>query len=299
MSFSADVKEEICRQKLERKCCALAESFGVLLFCHTFSPDTIRISTANAPFMARLPKLFKKAFSLNFDVLPPEAASGRRSLLISDRQKISAVYSAFGWDASTAVSHHVNYAVLEEECCRIAFLRGAFLAGGSVTDPDLRFHLELATVHHSVARECVSLMQELGFQPRLSERSGNTLLYFKQSDAIADLLTIIGAPVTSMRVLTAKVDKEMRNTVTRQINCDSANADKTVSAAQEQLAANRRYSARYGLDTLPEPLKDAALLRITNPAASLADLARLSSPPVTKSCLSHRLKKIISLADEK
>ena len=299
MSFSADVKEEICRQKLERKCCALAESFGVLLFCHTFSPDTIRISTANAPFMARLPKLFKKAFGLTFDVLPPEAASGRRSLLISDRQKISAVYSAFGWDASTAVSHHVNYAVLEEECCRIAFLRGAFLAGGSVTDPDLRFHLELATVHHSVARECVSLMQELGFQPRLSERSGNTLLYFKQSDAIADLLTIIGAPVTSMRVMTAKVDKEMRNTVTRQINCDSANADKTVSAAQEQLAAIRRYSARYGLDTLPEPLKDAVLLRITNPAASLADLARLSSPPVTKSCLSHRLKKIISLADEK
>ena len=299
MSFSADVKEEICRQKLERKCCALAESFGVLLFCHTFSPDTIRISTANAPFMARLPKLFKKAFGLTFDVLPPETASGRRSLLISDRQKISAVYSAFGWDASTAVSHHVNYAILEEECCRIAFLRGAFLAGGSVTDPDLRFHLELATVHHSVARECVSLMQELGFQPRLSERSGHTLLYFKQSDAIADLLTIIGAPVTSMRVMTAKVDKEMRNTVTRQINCDSANADKTVSAAQEQLAAIRRYSARYGLDTLPEPLKDAALLRITNPAASLADLARLSSPPVTKSCLSHRLKKIISLADEK
>ena len=234
MSFSADVKEEICRQKLERKCCALAESFGVLLFCHTFSPDTIRISTANAPFMARLPKLFKNAFGLTFDVLPPEAASGRRSLLISDRQKISAVYSAFGWDASTAVSHHVNYAVLEEECCRIAFLRGAFLAGGSVTDPDLRFHLELATVHHSVARECVSLMQELGFQPRLSERSGNTLLYFKQSDAIADLLTIIGAPVTSMRVLTAKVDKEMRNTVTRQINCDSANADKTIACVRAE-----------------------------------------------------------------
>ena len=94
MSFSADVKEEICRQKLERKCCALAESFGVLLFCHTFSPDTIRISTANAPFMARLPKLFKNAFGLTFDVLPPEAASGRRSLLIS-------VF----WKKNAAVSH--------------------------------------------------------------------------------------------------------------------------------------------------------------------------------------------------
>ena len=101
-----------------------------------------------------------------------------------------------------------------------------------------------------------------------------------------------------MSILTAKVEKEMRNTVTRQINCDSANADKTVSAAQEQLAAIRRYSARYGLDTLPEPLKDAALLRITNPAVSLADLARLSNPPVSKSCLSHRLRKIAELVKE-
>lgn len=90
----------------------------------------------------------------------------------------------------------------------------------------------------------------------------------------------------------------MRNTVTRQINCDSANADKTVAAAQEQMAAIRRIVRSYGLDSLPEPLKDAALLRITNPEASLADLARLSCPAVTKSCLSHRLKKIMSLAPE-
>ena len=99
-----------------------------------------------------------------------------------------------------------------------------------------------------------------------------------------------------MAIMTAKVEKEMRNTVTRQINCDSANADKTVAAAQEQIEAIRRYAKAYGLDSLPEPLKDAALLRITNPAASLSDLAQLSIPPVTKSCLNHRLKKILSLA---
>jgi DNA-binding protein WhiA len=98
--------------------------------------------------------------------------------------------------------------------------------------------------------------------------------------------------------MTAKVDKEMRNTVTRQINCDSANADKTVAAAQEQLDAIRRYVRAYGMDALPEPLRDTALLRIANPEASLADLAMLSNPPVTKSCLSHRLNKIILLAGE-
>ena len=295
MSFSFDAKEEICRQKLERRCCAVAESCGVLLYCHTFSSELIRISTSNAPFAARLPKLFRKAFGLSFDVLPPDSSAGRRSLLITDPEKIDVIFQAFGGDRAATVSHHVNFAILEEECCRISFLRGAFLAGGSVTDPERRFHLELATSHQSVARETVSLMQELGFSPRLSQRSGNALLYFKQSDAIADFLTTIGASVPSMNVLTAKVEKEMRNTVTRQINCDSANADKTVSAAQEQILAIRRYSARYGLDSLPEPLKDAALLRITNPAASLSDLAKLSNPPVTKSCLSHRLRKIAEL----
>ena len=298
MSFSGNTKEEICRQKLDRVCCAVAESYGVLLFCHTYAPDGIRITTANPAFAARLPKLFKKAFGLSFDSLPPENAIGKRSFLITDRAKIAAIYAAFGNDASNALVHHVNFAVLEEDCCRISFLRGAFLAGGSVTDPEKRYHLEVATTHRQVERETFTLMQELGFNPKESSREGNALLYFKQSDAIADFLTAIGAPVTGMTVITTRVDKEMRNTITRQINCDSANADKTVNAAQEQLTAIRRYASLYGLDSLPEPLKDAALLRITNPAASLADLSRLSYPAVTKSCLSHRLKKIADLVKE-
>ena len=197
------------------------------------------------------------------------------------------------------LSHHVNFGVLEEDCCRTAFVRGAFLAGGSVTDPEKRYHLELATAHQSVSREVCSLLLDMGFSPRQTQRAGNALLYFKQADAIADFFTALGAPGTAMAVMTAKVDKEMRNTVTRQINCDSANADKTVAAAQEQLAAIRRIAREYGsLEALPEPLRDAALLRITNPEASLADLALLSSPPVSKSCLSHRLKKIMRLAPE-
>ena len=177
-------------------------------------------------------------------------------------------------------------------------MRGAFLAGGSVTDPEKRYHLELATPHRSVSREMFSVLLDMGFSPKETQRSGNSLLYFKKADLIADFFTSLGAPVAAMNVMTAKVDKEMRNTVTRQINCDSANADKTVAAAQEQMAAIRRIVRSYGLDALPEPLKDAALLRITNPEASLADLARLSCPAVTKSCLSHRLKKIMSLAPE-
>ena len=297
MSFSSEAKRELCRERLERRDTALAECYGVLLYSHSFTPREIRIITASPDFAARLPKLFKRAFSLSFDLIPPENASGKRSFAVTDPKKLAQVFDAFGLEIEGAVSHHVNFSVLEEESCRAAFIRGAFLAGGSVTDPEKRYHLELATPHQSVSRELFSLLLDMGFSPKETQRAGNALLYFKQADAIADFFTAIGAPATAMNVMTAKVEKEMRNTVTRQINCDSANTDKTVAAAQEQLAAIRRIAKEYGsLDVLPEPLKDAALLRITNPEASLADLALLSYPPVSKSCLSHRFRKIMGFA---
>lgn len=296
MSFSSDAKAELCRAKVDKKCCAVAESYGVLLYCNTFTPKEIRIITASDAFAARLPRLFRRAFSVSFDVLPDENASGKRSFLIREKAKIDKIFDAFGAEADATLSHHVNFGVIEEDCDRVSFLRGAFLAGGSVTDPEKRYHLELATPHHAVSRESYSVLLELGFTARETRRGGNHLLYFKQADVIADFFTALGAPTTAMGVMTAKVEKEMRNTITRQINCDSANADKVVSAAQEQLDAIRRIAREVGLDALSEPLRDAALLRITNPAASLADLAQLSYPKVTKSCLSHRLRKLMTMA---
>ena len=296
MSFSSDAKAELCRAKVEKKCCAVAECYGVLLYCNTFTPREIRIITASDAFAARLPRLFRRAFSVGFDVLPDEDAHGKRSFLIREKEKIEKIFAAFGAETDATLSHHVNFGVIEEECDRVSFLRGAFLAGGSVTDPEKRYHLELATPHHAVSRESYSVLLELGFTARETQRGGNHLLYFKQADVIADFFTALGAPTTAMGVMTAKVEKEMRNTITRQINCDSANADKVVSAAQEQLDAIRRVAKEIGLDALSEPLRDAALLRITNPAASLADLAQLSYPKVTKSCLSHRLRKLMTMA---
>lgn len=297
MSFSSRAKAELCQSRPERRCCALAECYGVLLYCNTFSPREIRIITASPAFAERLPRLFRRAFGLGFDTRPPEGAAGKQSFGITEPDKLAAVFGAFGAEIDGTISHHVNFGVLEEDCCRAAFIRGAFLAGGSVTDPEKRYHLELATAHQSVSRETGALLLELGFSPRQTQRAGNALLYFKQADAIADFFTAIGAPSTAMQIMTAKVEKEMRNTITRQINCDSANTDKTVAAAQEQLAAIRRIAKAYGsLEVLPEPLRDAALLRVTNPEASLADLAQLSCPPVSKSCLSHRLRRILSFA---
>ena len=288
MSFASEVKNELCRVPVSRHCCAVAEAYGVLLYCHTFTTREIRIVTACDAFAERLPKLFR-----HFVLPVAEKAGGRHVLTITDRAAVETVFAAFGADLSRTVAHHINLAVLENDCCKASFLRGAFLAGGSVTDPSKNYHLELITAHASVSRETAALLTELGFAARSIDRGANTVLYFKKSEAIEDFLTKIGAPCAAMDIMSAKVEKSMNNTINRKVNCDTANADKVVAAAQEQIDAIRRIVREYGIDALPEPLKDAALLRIANPEASLADLATLSYPPVTKSCLNYRLKKLM------
>ena len=163
MSFANDVKNELCRVPLSRHCCAVAEAYGVLLYCHTFTTREIRIVTACDAFAERLPKLFRRAFGAHFVLPVTEKAGGRHVLTITDRAAIETVFAAFGADLSRTVAHHINLGVLESDCCRASFLRGAFLAGGSVTDPSKNYHLELITAHASVSREAAALLTELGF----------------------------------------------------------------------------------------------------------------------------------------
>ena len=290
MSFSATVKSELCRTPLNRACCAKAEAYGVLLYTNCFSAREIRIITASPALAQRLPKLWKRAFSLSFDAVSSGGRGGKTVFLMTDAEKIAAIFSAYGYDASRALAHHINLGVLEDECCRASFLRGAFLAGGSITDPAKRYHLELVTDHKNVSGEAFSILLEMGFAPKDTLRAGHYVIYFKQSEAIEDFLTTLGAPSAAMEIMSAKVEKDMRNAVNRRVNCDSANADKIVSAAQAQIDKIRAI----GLDNLPPELAQVALLRVANPEASLADLAALSDPPVTKSCINHRLRKLMA-----
>ena len=295
MSFSAEIKRELCKTALNRKCCAQAEAYGVLLYCSSFRKDGIRIVTESDAFAARLPLLFKKAFQLEFDQLPPDRP-GKRAFLITNPAKITAIGNTFGYDPGESVALHINFGVLEEDHCRTAFFRGAFLAGGSVTDPDKGYHLELVTSHFHVGREMPALLRESGFDPKSAERKANYVTYFKQSEYIEDFLTAIGSPVAAMEIMNAKVEKYLRGSVNRRVNCDAANLDKTVDAAQGQIEAIRRLEERGALDELPDKLKEAALLRRENPELTLTQLAALCDPPVTKSALNHRLRKLMELA---
>ncbi|WP_300295183.1 DNA-binding protein WhiA [uncultured Intestinimonas sp.] len=297
MSFSTNVKEELCRGALSRKCCARAEAYGVLLFCHTFDTSGIKIVTGSPAFARRLPELFKRAFRVSFDRLP-EAGSGKKTFQISAPEKLSAIWETYGSDPAGSLALHINYAVLEEEHCRTAFLRGAFLAGGSVSDPAKGYHLELVTSHYSVSRELAALLPEAGFTPKQTTRKANYVTYFKSSETIADFLTALGAPISAMELINAKLEKHLRGSVNRRVNCDSANLDKAVDAALEQVEAIERFARTRGLDALPDKLRQTAELRLAHPELTLSQLSALFDPPVTKSCLNHRLRKLMELAGE-
>ena len=299
ISFSGSAKAEICRVIPQKHCCAVAQCFGILLFCNSFGFDGIRIITESREFAQYLPKLFRKAFGFDFDIQPDVESSGKLNFQITDNTKIHQIMTKYGFDPDSTISVHINLSVLDDDCCKVSFLRGAFLAGGSVTDPAKGYHMELTTTHQSVAREGYALIHEvIGFDPKCAERGGCQVLYLKQSDRISDFLICLGAPVSGMGIIEAKLEKELKNKVVRRCNCDDANTSKVVEAAQEQLSAIRILRDRGMIETLPVKLQQAAKGREENPEASLTELAALMEPPITKPAMSHRLKKLVEIAQE-
>ena len=299
VSFSAAAKAEICRVLPHNHCCALAQCFGILLYSNSFGPDGIKIITESREFAYVLPKLFKKAFDISFDSYPSLASPGKLVFQIWDEEKIGFIMDAFGFDPQDTLALHVNYPVVEEDCCKSAFLRGAFLAGGSVTDPGKGYHMEITTTHHSVSRETDGLIREvLSFQPKTARRGGGQVLYLKQSELISDFLTFLGAPVAAMGIMEARLEKELNNKVNRRCNCDDANLSKVVEAAQEQLAAIRILQETGRLENLDPKLQLAAKAREENPEATLTELAGMMTPPITKPAMNNRMKRLVALAKE-
>lgn len=296
MSFSSTAKAEICKTLISRRCCAVAEACGILLYCNTFSSDEIKIITENREFASRIKTVFKKAFVISFDFKPDFENNGKLIFKITDPDKLKVVFDALGYQENSTVAHMINFGLFEDNDCRCSFIRGAFLAGGSVTAPDKRYHLELVTGHYNVNRGMISILLDMGFYPKEVGRKGNYVIYFKQSEYIEDFLTTIGAPVAAMDIMNAKIQKDMRNSVQRQVNCDTANVEKAIEAAQNQITAIKQIERTVGFDDLPDKLQEVALLRIFNPEASLSELARLTNPPISKSTVNYRLRKLVELS---
>jgi len=299
MSFSYDTKAELCRELPENKCCAIAECYGMLLYSNTFNTREIRIITGSRTIGKRLIDLFEFAFSVTFDSLPEPGKTGKHSYIINTPNKLELIFETFGLPTDKLVAHHVNLSVLEEECCQRSYMRGTFLTGGAITDPAKSYHLELVTDRFNVSRQTFSLLLDMDFTPKETSRNGNYIIYFKQSSAIEDFLTLIGAPIHAMELMSAKIEKDVRNAVNRKVNCDTANVSKTVDAAVAQITAINIIKERGKFEALPEKLKHTAELRVENPELSIKDLAEILEPPVTKSCLNHRLRKLVELSKMK
>ncbi|MDR0326244.1 MAG: DNA-binding protein WhiA [Oscillospiraceae bacterium] len=296
-SFSATVKRELCRAPIKRSCCAQSECYGALLLGNTFRAEGLRVLTSHTAFAERLPPLFAAAFG----ILPPAPSrpehGGKWLFAVTGPKQVQTVRGAYGYGAGDDTVLHLNNAVLEQECCQASFWRGAFLSGGTVTDPLKKYLLEIVTPHRVLSRQLSALLRESGLEASLGERAGVQVLALKVSEAIEDFLALTGAPLAAMAVMQAKLEKEIRNSVNRRVNCDTANVDKALAAAERLRGVIMRLEKTGQMDGLPEMLKETARARIAYPEDSMAQLAdRLG---VGKSCLNHRLRKLAELAGGK
>lgn len=295
MSFSVQIKQELCRIPVTDTCCAVAEAYGMLLYANTFSAGEIRIVTSIPEVAARIVPLFGRAFGVSPDAVEM-GSSGRMVLRITSPEALARIFSMLGYDIRPQVVYHLNRNVIEEGCCRSAFLRGIFLSAGFAASPDKKTHLEIATAHQTLCREVLSLMLDMNLSPKLGKRKNHVLLYFKDSEQAEDFLTHIGAVQASLRMMQGKVEKQLRNSVNRQVNCETANVIKASNAAAAQRSSIRRALDSAGWEVFPDKLHETIRLRMAYPDASLAELAQKFDPPISKPGLSHRLKKIVEIA---
>ncbi|MBQ7639026.1 MAG: DNA-binding protein WhiA [Clostridia bacterium] len=294
MSFAGEVKRELLNVE-NAACCEQSRARGLLLFGREFSARRISILTENSS----VAEAFANAAHL-FSGSTPEierSGSGNYKIAIEDKSAADAIMSeviSFGNDAKKQLS----IGVIERECCKAAFVRGAFLAAGTVTNPETEYHLEFSCPTRSVANELMELILGLGVETKLTNRSGKSIVYIKKSGAIEDMLTIMGATETSMMLMGAKMYKDVRNTVNRRMNFENANAVRSVDAAIKQYEAIALIEKKQGLDSLPKELKKTAEMRLTNPEASTGEILRMLGDGLSLSGLNHRFKKLITIAGE-
>lgn len=290
MSFTSDIKTELCRVTPAAPCCILAECLGMLLFAYQANREGVRLQSENVDVRKRAISLFRHAFG----IMPETDENG---ILIHDPDDLTRIYAVYGYD-NLQGSLPLNRVSVEDECCKNAFLRGAFLTGGSISTPDKGYHLELVTSHYHVARQTEALLMDMDRTPSSLMRRGYHVLYYKDSEKIGDFLSAMGATNASMELMLMKVEREMRNNINRRSNCEVANIGKTVNAAIKQKMAIQKLKDQGRYEQLPAALKETAELRLQYPDLSLGELCRLFQPPISKPGLNNRIRKLIQLSEE-
>lgn len=295
MSFCSELKTELCAVKLQN-CCNVAECYGMFLFGQSFSFKEIFHRTQQKD----IAKLYSSMLKNNFAVLTSIRIGGEKvknySVGINTPAECSRVMEAFGYESHDTLS--INRDVFKKECCFGAFIRGAFLSCGQMSDPFKNYHAEFVIRDLSLALEFYELLAERGLSPLRSMRRNSMVIYFNKSETIEELLTVMGATSKVFELIDVQITKNIRNKENRKNNLELGNIDKQVEAYIVQSSAIERLKNSGKLNSLDKALISAAELRLKYPEASLSELCKLSEEPITRSGLNHRIKKLIELAEE-
>ena len=297
MSFSQDVKNEIVQKKITRECCALAASYSIACFGRYFDSKGLVLHTELLGVAQYAKRLFGIC-GVHGAIITKERPSGPLyEFKVDDPQEVDKMLKLFHCEEEQ-VSRHIDPRLIRCGHCFSAFVASAFLCCGTMTDPSKEYNLEFLCPRYNLAKDLEGILAEHEFTPRRTVRKGVNVIYVKASEQVADLLTFMGAGGAAMQIMDHKMFKELRNKTNRLNNCEMANIDKVVTANVAARRAIEYLQEKGDFDALPAPLRQAAQLRLDWPDLSLAQLVQKSPEPISKSGLSHRLKKLEQLADE-
>ncbi len=295
MSFSQEVKKELCSIETQNDCCQRAEAYGLLYYGKAFSKDEICIMT-DYDYVARK---YKNAIELLIQSSPNEvkSKSGKITVSIDNNDDRLDILNELGYTGNERTMRILTTNI-ENECCFGAFLRGVFLSCGIITDPKKEYHLEFSIPFKTKCKDLTEMFFDFPAIPKQSDRNGMNLIYFKDSEHIENILTVMGANNSVLELIGEKILKDVRNNVNRKVNCDNANIKKTCMAAALQTKAIENLMKNGKFDELSSDMQELARLRISNQEMTLNELGAALSKPISRSGVNHRLKKLIELSNE-
>ena len=305
MSFSSDVKEELVRRTSEGRHCRLAELAALTSYAAAVGTDDnttyITYSSDNIYVIKKAVILIKALF--HYDIRLDTANIGKRGTKHRYRaqlrggEEVDSLLMAIKSDKTFEKGAAINGLLLQKSCCKRAFLRGTFLAAGSVNNPEKSYHFEILCTDQKAANQLVKIAADFDIDMRIARRKDKPLCYIKEADKISQILGVMEAHSALMKIENVQILKDVKNNVNRQVNCETANINKTVNAAIKQLKDIEYIKDNLGMDILSPSLREIAQLRLENPQSSLVELGNMLDPPVGKSGVNHRFRKIAQIAE--
>lgn len=309
MSFSGKIKDELSRHIPKSRHCQLAELAAAISLSGRIKPEVdgydIMLSSENMAVARKYFTLLKKTFNINTDISLRETDYPRKSkvceLHVANGREGKEILESLKFldpDGELNLTEHiVNGLLIQKTCCRRSFIRGAFLASGSVSDPEKSYHFEIVCPKKDLAEELARIINAFDLDSKVTNRKNSYIVYIKESSQIVEILNVMEAHVALMDLENIRILKSMRNSVNRRVNCETANLNKVVSAAVKQADDIRLIRDRMGLEALPANLEEVARVRLENPEVTLKELGEMLDPPVGKSGVNHRLRKISEIAE--